>query len=148
MLASKGQGEAVSAMSDQSESLGCSAFFVLFIIAVSWWGSGGWIDWLWYAVKYTVSPSQVEVTTKPKDCDFWHVPLGRKECHYKAIVAAYNANGDLVGGDNAPRYGRDTKTGKPIISYNNGTTWDWLFGATDVPSRTVAKGGGVVDRDR
>jgi hypothetical protein len=126
-------------MSDQNEGLGCLALFVILIIASLSWGSGGWIDWLWYSVKYAVMPAQVEVEAKPKDCDFWHAPVGRKECHYRAVVAAYNVNGGLVGGDNAPRYSRDSRTGKPIVSYDNGARWDWLLGVTDVPSRKVAK---------
>jgi hypothetical protein len=55
---------------------------------------------------------------------------------YQASVAAYNATGALVGGHDAPKYGHDTKTGKPIISWDNGKTWDWYAGA-DVPSSKV-----------
>jgi hypothetical protein len=123
-------------MSDRSENVGCLGLLVIIIVAGVSWGSGGWIDWLWYAAEYTVMPNRVEVAARPRDCDFMHSPLGNKDCHYKPVVAAYNANGDLVGGDNTPRYGRDTKTGKPIISYDSGATWDWT-GATDVPSRKV-----------
>jgi hypothetical protein len=37
---------------------------------------------------------------------------------YEAAVNAYNAAGGLVGGDQAPKYGRDGKTAKPIVSYD------------------------------
>ena len=43
-----------------------------------------------------------------------------------------NADGVAVGGENAPLYGNgsDTKTAKPIISYDGGKNWDWYTGAT------------------
>jgi len=118
-------------MSDQDGSLlGCIGFVVLVAGAI-WWAGG--INSAWYSARYAVLPSKVQIDPEPKDCDFMHAPLGSKGCHYDANVAAYNANGDLVGGDNAPRYSRDTKTGKPIVSYNDGATWEWLLGATEVP---------------
>jgi hypothetical protein len=130
-------GALVAAMSDQNDSLGCLGFGIL-IVAVIWWG-GAWIDWLWYSATYMVLPNQVEVQTKPKDCDFIQAPIGSKGCYYKAVVAAFNPNGDLVGGDNAPRYGRDKTKGNPIVSYDNGTSWVWLLGATNIPSRKIDK---------
>lgn len=65
-----------------------------------------------------------------------HAPLGNKECHYEAAVTAYNAAGDLVGGDDAPKYSHDTKTGKPIISWDDGKTWVW-FARADIPDQKV-----------
>lgn len=44
-------------------------------------------------------------------------------------MKVYNADGVLVAGE-APLYGSDTKTGKPIISYDGGKNWDWHTGAT------------------
>ena len=117
-------------------------------------GSGGWVFWLvgagvvtwiywagginqvWYSLQYSVGADKVHVDAKPKDCDFMHAPIGDKGCSYKASVTAYNATGELVGGDDAPKYGHDTKTGKPIISRDNGKTWDWYSGA-DVPNSKV-----------
>jgi hypothetical protein len=52
-------------------------------------------------------------------------------------VKAYNAAGVLVGGEDAPKYGHDTKTGRPIISYDDGKTWDW-YSEANVPDPKVA----------
>jgi hypothetical protein len=51
-------------------------------------------------------------------------PLGSKRCHYKKSVAAFNATDLMVDGDDAPRYGVDAHTQKPIVSFDNGKTWD------------------------
>lgn len=85
---------------------------------------------------YAVSPGRIQIEPKPTDCDFMRAPLGEKGCHYDETVTAYNAEGDVVGGDNAPRYSNDTKTGKPIISWDNGKTWEWLA-ADHVPDQTI-----------
>jgi hypothetical protein len=71
----------------------------------------------------------VRTDAKPNDCDFIHAPLGDKGCDYKAHVKVYNADGVLVAGENAPKYGSDAKTAKPIISYDGGKNWDWYIGA-------------------
>jgi hypothetical protein len=55
-----------------------------------------------------------------------YAPLGEKDCHYNKVVQGLNAQGLVVTGDNAPRYGHDTQTGQPIVSYDEGKTWDWL----------------------
>jgi hypothetical protein len=65
-----------------------------------------------------------------------HAPLGNKECYYEAAVAAYNAAGEIVGGDDAPKYGHDSRTAKPIGSWGNGKNWVWFMGA-DIPNPTV-----------
>lgn len=102
-----------------------------------WPGSGdGWIDKLWWSFKYDVAYDDVHVPTKPKDCNFLQAPLGIKGCKFEPIVAAYNADGVLVGGEHAPKYGLDTKTGKPIISYNDGKSWDW-YPASAIPDQKI-----------
>jgi hypothetical protein len=120
----------------QSEESGCG-LVVLGVLALYFFIPASWTNGAWYGVKYSVSPEKVDTDPKPKDCDFIHAPLGDKGCSYRAHVRAYNASGVLVGGENAPKYSLDTKTGKPIISYDDGKTWDWSSEAT-VPNRTVA----------
>jgi hypothetical protein len=90
----------------------------------------GWTNSIWYAAQYGVSFGDVLTDAKPKDCDFFRAPLGDKDCSYKAHVRVYNADGVLVADENAPKYGSDTKTGKPIVSYDDGKNWDWYIGAT------------------
>jgi hypothetical protein len=109
---------------------GCGTIFVLLIVAGGFFafGNSGWSNSIWYAAEYGVGFSDVTTDTKPNDCDFIHAPLGDKGCSYKAHVKVYNADGVLVAGENAPQYGSDTKTAKPIISYDGGKTWDWFYG--------------------
>jgi hypothetical protein len=84
-----------------------------------------WTNGIWYGAQYKVPFRDVHTSNRPSDCDWTYAPLGKKACYYKAVVGAFNAAGDLVGGDNAPQYGKDTKTGKPIISYDGGKSWRW-----------------------
>jgi hypothetical protein len=105
--------------------------YFLFLFPTSWENA------VWYAVKYKVGMDKVITDTKPKDCDFMHAPLGAKGCSYEAQVNVYNAAGVLVDGDNAPKYGRDTKTGRPILSFDGGKSWDW-YDADTVPDRKAA----------
>lgn len=107
-----------------------------FIWLVSDVGSIGWFNQGWYSVRYFVPPNEVHVDARPQDCDFMHAPLGSKGCHYEAVVAAYNSAGDLLSGDRAPKYGHDSKTGKPIISWDQGKTWTWMVAAA-VPDQKV-----------
>jgi hypothetical protein len=88
-----------------------------------------WFNSAWYSVRYGVGFGDVHTDTRPTDCDFLRAPLGAKGCNYKAQVQVFNADGLLVAGDNAPVYGNDTKTAKPIISYDAGKTWEWYKGA-------------------
>jgi hypothetical protein len=79
---------------------------------------------------YGVEFSDVQTETKPSDCDFLQAPLGLKECSYKAHVQVYNADGLYVGSEKAPLYRSDTTTGKSIVSFDNGKTWEWWDGTT------------------
>jgi hypothetical protein len=94
--------------------LGLIAWFIL---------PARWTNPILYGLKYGVNADQVHWNDEPTDCDWDHAPLGSKGCHYKKTVSAYNADGRLVAGDDAPKYGRDVKTGRPIISYDEGKTW-------------------------
>ena len=114
---------------------GCGSIFLLFLVAGGFlaFSNYGWSNSLWYSVQYGVGFGDVQTDAKPDDCDFIRAPLGAKGCSYKAHVRVFNADGVAVAGENAPKYGSDTKTAKPIISYDGGKSWDWYIGAT-VPS--------------
>jgi hypothetical protein len=103
----------------------CFVAFVFWVVPSLWYGS--WTNALWYGLQYGVAPASVHTSDKPSDCDWSRSPLGNKGCYYKAVVSAFNAAGDLVRGDGAPKYGKDNKTGKPIISYDDGKTWAWSY---------------------
>jgi hypothetical protein len=47
---------------------------------------------LWYAAEYEVSPDKVHIVPKPTDCDFWHAPVGFKDCHYEKRVTQVGPN--------------------------------------------------------
>lgn len=123
----KGQGRYGVAQSDDSATW--IAIFV--IVAVGYASSGsGWSNSLWYSFQYGVNYSDVQTDTKPSDCDFLQSPLGLKGCSYKARVQVYNADGLYAGGEKAPLYRSDPGTGKPIVSFDRGKTWEWWDGAT------------------
>jgi hypothetical protein len=125
------------AQTNDQVPLGCWAS--LFALAVIIWFilPDSWTDPIWYSVEYSVNSAQVHWNPKPTDCDFIHAPLGDKGCHYKKTVTARNEAGYMVAGDDAPRYSKDTNTGKPIISYDKGKTWDWFTGDPDSKIKTV-----------
>jgi hypothetical protein len=113
----------------------------LFILGLIAWffAPDSWTNAVWYTAKYSVNINQVHTSNKPTDCDWTRAPLGNKACHFKATVTAYNAEGFPVRGDGAPKFGHDTKTGKPIVSYDNGNNWDWLpaYAGQDLTIKTV-----------
>jgi len=98
-----------------------------FIGLCIWWMlPDSWTDKIKYSVEYDVDISKVERKAPPSDCNFFYAPLGFKGCHYKKDVSAFNSDSMLVGGDDAPKYSTDTNTHKPIVSYDDGKTWNWL----------------------
>jgi hypothetical protein len=89
-------------------------------------------------IKFKVAVNQVHTDDKPSDCDWTRAPLGNKGCHFKAIVNTFNAAGESLGGDDAPKYRRDSKTGKAIVSYDRGKTWDsWEGPIPDMQVKSV-----------
>jgi hypothetical protein len=95
-----------------------------------------WTDPFLYSTEYQINSDQVHWNNKPSDCDFMHAPLGDKGCHYKKTVTAYNAAEYPVAGDNAPKYDKNTN-GNPIISYDDGKTWQVWPADTPVPDSKV-----------
>jgi hypothetical protein len=97
---------------DSGTPWGCLIYSVIFVVALS-------VTFLWdsklkYAFEYGVNLSDVHKDPKPHDCDWSKAPIGDKECHYEVEVLQTKV-----------REGQDQKTGKPIISYDDGSTWNW-----------------------
>lgn len=118
-------------MAESDDGLGCFGLLLLGAGVYFAFSNYSWSNSLWYSVQYGVGFSDVHTQAKPSDCDFISAPLGAKGCSYTAKVKVYNADGLLVAGENAPKppkLGSDTKTGKPIISYDDGKSWDWYSG--------------------
>jgi hypothetical protein len=95
-----------------------------------------WTDPFLYSTEYSINSDRVHRNNRPTDCDFMHAPLGGKGCHYKKTVTAYNAVGNPVGGDGGVRYSKNT-IGNPIVSYDDGKTWQVLPADSPVPDLTV-----------
>ncbi len=93
-------------------------------------------DVLYYSWKYKISSDHVHISKKPIDCDYYFAPVGYKGCQYKSVAKAYDKQGWLIAGDGAAIYSHDTKTGKPIVSDDNGKTWE-LIDPDDVPDPKV-----------
>jgi len=88
-----------------------------------------WDSKLRYAFQYGANYSDVTKDQKPHDCDWLKAPIGDKECHYdmKVLVAEIRST--------------DQKTGRSIISYDEGRTWTWNPDATLDASRPAPETG-------
>ena len=58
-------------------------------VCVFWFGPTA----LGYSLEYRVLPTKVHVDPEPRNCGFWHVPVGFKGCRYEAKV--YQAQGSI-----------------------------------------------------
>jgi len=110
--------------------------WIVFAVIVWFTLPASWTDPFVYSTEYSINSDQVHRNNKPSDCDFMHAPLGDKGCHYKKTVTAYNAAEYPVAGDNAPKYDKNTY-GNPIISYDDGKTWQVWPADTPVPDSKV-----------
>lgn len=84
-------------------------FVVMFQVAPLLFPESQWA----YALRYNTDSSNVEIVPKPTDCDWDYAPLGRKDCHYEKVVSV-------------TKYSTDTKTGRSIVTHDDGKTWDWV----------------------
>lgn len=66
-----------------------------------------------YELKYNTDEKHVYIASKPTDCDWTRAPLGDKGCRYEKTI-------EMV------RYSTDAKTGKPIVTWDDGKTWHSL----------------------
>jgi len=94
--------------------MGC-LLVVALIVGGVWFGIWGRHTELRYAIEHSADLSQVTVERQPKDCDFLHAPLGLKDCHYEKEVTVV-------------RHALDVETSRPIVSYDDGKTWNWEDG--------------------
>jgi hypothetical protein len=63
---------------------GCMA--VLFVSAVGIEVYRYGLDEVWYATKYCAPTEKVTIYHRPTDCDYYHAPIGYKDCHYEREV--------------------------------------------------------------
>jgi hypothetical protein len=115
-------------MSYDSDADGCGCLLMLLAVAAAIVLYANW-DWppissRWLSFYYSVPFDRVAVATKPKDCDFLAAPLGSKGCSYQRDIALYV-------------YRHDVATGRPIVSSNEGKTWDWNDGTQEPDGRRL-----------
>jgi hypothetical protein len=72
------------------DSGGCGPAAVMWVLVViffltSWPGPKlvRFIDRVWYSVGYDTDWKNVDIQKRPGNCDFFHVPIGVKDCSYK-----------------------------------------------------------------
>jgi hypothetical protein len=65
---------------------------------------------LWYSVGY----DQVTVQKKPTDCNFFHAPIGDKDCHYDRQVSTIRVKTE---NSDPARFAIN------YVSYDDGNTW-------------------------
>jgi hypothetical protein len=94
----------------QNDNGGFGVFFLIIFAFLLWnWATNCKLRYAW---QYGIDSSQITVEAKPTDCDFMHSPLGDKDCHYTKEVSII-------------KRGMDTKSSRPIISFDNGKSWSW-----------------------
>ncbi len=101
----------------------------LFVAALGYFSHAPWVNRIRYSAWYNVEPNQVKQTEDkpPSDCDFFKAPIGIKGCHYDKTVTLERVITS-----------RDTKTNRPIVSYDEGKTWSWNDGDYPAsPTKTV-----------
>ena len=81
-------------------------WLTIFVWLPDMWWSKTRISW-WYGV----STDQVTIEKKPADCNFFHAPLGDKDCHYDPQVGGVQVKTDS---SNAGRYAVN------YVSFDNG----------------------------
>jgi hypothetical protein len=97
---------------DTGDSLSSWIIFAILVMAfTSVW------DWVWdskarYGVQFSTSTDSVTVDKRPQNCDIFFSPIGKKGCSYEKNVTV-------------TKRAKDVKTGRRIISNDDGKTWDW-----------------------
>jgi hypothetical protein len=99
-------------------ALCCAILFLAYLCVPA-----SWIEPWRIAHQFNIPTSHVHWKAKPITCDFIRSPIGFKGCRYELSPAGYNAVGELVAGDGAPLFRRDSATGQDEVSYDHGNSW-------------------------
>ena len=73
--------------------------------------SAAWHSKVRYGMQYGVAYDKVSKDNKPRDCDFFAAPIGKKNCHYDAVVQKKSVRTGV------------NPSGYPMVSYDDGKTW-------------------------
>ena len=85
--------EILSTLNSRTSSSGW-VWIVLFIFFLEGWSGSKpdrWTDKVWYSLRYDSDSKNVTVDTRPRDCDFFHAPLGGKGCRYQKRTNVFGA---------------------------------------------------------
>ena len=86
-------------------------YYAIYLILL--FGGVFWFSWFGDSkLRYELFYSEAIVDDMPHDCEFLTAPLGYKNCSYDKVVSVTT-------------YSADVQNGSPIISYNEGESWDW-----------------------
>jgi hypothetical protein len=88
--------------------------------------AGAWHSKLRYVMWYGTDWSSVTVDPEPHDCDLLAAPLGEKNCRYDAQVTTQKTILSL-----------DKNSGRRIVSYDEGKTWDFNDGPNPAKEGTT-----------
>jgi uncharacterized membrane protein len=70
-------------------------FGIAILTVIVWWLLPN--DWrIKYAAEYVLDSDHVTIEHKPYDCDWDSAPIGKKHCHYDAVVTIYNQSGNVI----------------------------------------------------
>ena len=87
-------------------------------LLIGWFALAGfgdmWNSKLRYSWSYNVGYDQVTIEKKPTNCNFFHAPLGEKDCHYDRRVSTIKVKTE---NSDPARY--------PVnyLSFDEGKTW-------------------------
>jgi hypothetical protein len=71
--------------SDAAGGWGFLIFVAVAVIGIAWLVDAQWLN-RWRYSPNGYRSDQIAMEHRPHDCDFWGAPIGRKDCHYKAVV--------------------------------------------------------------
>ena len=79
-------------MGDNNSS-SITLYIVIFYIITNLPGTNdGWVDQLWFSIRYGVSFDKVYISKRPEICDFMFSPFGRKGCAFEAKASIHPEN--------------------------------------------------------
>jgi hypothetical protein len=125
---------AVEANHANHTDLGGLVGLVLIWLAVVIWVPDLWNSKLRISLWYSVGYEQVTIQKEPTDCNFFHAPMGNKDCHYDRQVSTVRVGTNQWGGqsisyDEGKTWTQTAKSqnGDPIVSNDGGKSWSTEF---------------------
>jgi len=114
------------AIKDQWTTGKIVAVLIVVYLLLSWTFDIWYSKWR-YALSYGVDADKVTIDTRPHDCNFLAAPIGDKYCDYERQVSTVRWATSMEG--------------NPIVSYDEGKTWDTFTpdGTVPVPKQPTVE---------